>query len=85
MTSSYDVVIVGAGLAGLRAAQVLEARDLSVLLLDANDHVGGRLASHRRDGFVIDEGFQLINPSYPELVATRALASFDLRSYDRSP
>jgi phytoene dehydrogenase-like protein len=82
MTSSYDVVIVGAGLAGLRAAQVLEARDLSVLLLDANDHVGGRLASHRRDGFVIDEGFQLINPSYPELVATRALASFDLRSYD---
>ena len=44
--SSYDVIVVGAGLAGLRAARVLEDNDLSVLLIEKNHEVGGRLASN---------------------------------------
>jgi len=76
-----DVVIVGAGLAGLRAAQVLVESGQRVLVLEAADHVGGRLASHRVDGFVLDEGFQLINPAYPELIASGVLSSFDLRPF----
>jgi hypothetical protein len=42
------------------------------------------LASHSVDGFVLDEGFQLINPAYPELAATGALDNFDLRQFDAS-
>jgi len=79
--SSYDVVVVGAGLAGLRAARVLEEHDLSVLLLEKNHAVGGRLASHVVDGYVLDQGFQLINPAYPELIATGILDTFDLRRF----
>jgi len=82
MVSSYDVIVVGAGLAGLRCARVLEQRGLSVLVLEKSGVVGGRLASHVVNGFTVDEGFQLINPSYPELRATGVLSNFDLRSFE---
>jgi phytoene dehydrogenase-like protein len=81
MSDDADVVIVGAGLAGLRAAQVLHAAGVAVLVLDRADRVGGRLASSTTEGFVLDEGFQLINPAYPELIATGVLEDFDLRSF----
>ena len=84
MSSKYDVIVVGAGLAGLRAAGVLEARGLSVVILEKRATVGGRMASHRVDGFVLDEGYQLINPAYPELIATGVLDDFDLRSFEPS-
>ena len=76
-----DVLVVGAGLAGLRAAQVLNDAGRDVILVDAADRVGGRLRSTTIDGFVLDEGFQLINPGYPELVASGVLQDFDLRSF----
>lgn len=85
MTSSpstdADVIIVGAGLAGLRAAQVLNHFGREVLLLERGSSVGGRLRSHQVDGYVIDEGFQLINPAYPELQSSGVLRGFDLRSF----
>jgi len=82
MTTHADVVVVGAGLAGLRAAQLLSAQDHDVLLLEASDGVGGRVRSRWVDGYLIDQGFQLINPSYPELRASGVLASLDLHAFD---
>ena len=75
-----DVIVVGAGLAGLRAAQVLEGAGRSVLVLERAPVVGGRLASRSIDGFVVDEGFQLVNPAYPELIAT-GVGDIDLRRF----
>jgi monoamine oxidase len=43
---SADVVVVGAGLAGLTAARDLVAQNRSVLVLEARDRVGGRVLSH---------------------------------------
>ena len=63
VSSTYDVIVVGAGLAGLRAASVLETRGFAVLVVEKRESVGGRMSSHRVDGFVLDEGFQLINPA----------------------
>lgn len=77
-----DVIIVGTGLAGLRCAQILNEHGRTVILLDKNDYVGGRLHSFRIDDYVIDEGFQLVNPSYPEIVASGVLQNFDLRTFD---
>ena len=81
MSEDADVIVVGAGLAGLRAAQVLEQNGRHVILVDEGATVGGRLASSSVDGFVLDQGFQLINPAYPELVATGVLSGFDLRRF----
>jgi hypothetical protein len=74
-------VVVGAGLAGLRCAQVLTASGVDVIVVERSAHVGGRLHSFTIDGFVIDQGFQLVNPSYPELVATGTLIDLDLRPF----
>src|SRR3981081_84837 len=42
LPSSVNVAIIGAGAAGLGAAQALENSGLSVIVLDARDRVGGR-------------------------------------------
>ncbi|WP_395693637.1 NAD(P)/FAD-dependent oxidoreductase [Nocardioides sp.] len=60
-----DVVVVGAGLAGLRCASALAATGLEVVVLDAGDAPGGRIRTDRVDGFLVDRGFQLLNPAYP--------------------
>lgn len=60
-----DVLVVGAGLAGLRCARVLQDAGLAVVVLEAADAVGGRIRTDRVDGFLVDRGFQLLNPAYP--------------------
>lgn len=77
-----DVVVVGAGLAGLAAARVLTGAGLDVALLDAADAPGGRVRTDVVDGFLLDRGFQVLNPSYPELRAVADIAQLDLHRYD---
>ena len=67
--TAHDVVVIGAGLAGLRAAGLLCARGLDVAVLDAADRPGGRVATDEIDGFRCDRGFQVLNTSYPALRA----------------
>ncbi len=63
---SEDVVIVGAGMAGLAAATHLARHGVQARVLDAGDDVGGRVRTDVIDGFRLDRGFQLYNPAYPE-------------------
>lgn len=72
-----EILVVGAGLAGLACAHDLLAAGLDVGVLEASDGVGGRMRSDRVDGYVIDRGFQVFNTSYPQ--AKRRLALRDLR------
>ncbi len=60
-----DVVVIGAGLAGLACAGELTRAGLDVLVLEAGDAVGGRVRTDHVDGFLLDRGFQLLNPAYP--------------------
>ena len=77
-----DVVVVGAGLAGLAAARRLVDAGVDVLVLEAAAEPGGRVRTDRRDGFLLDHGFQLFNPSYPEARRVFDLDALDLRRFD---
>ncbi len=83
MSETHDVVVVGAGLAGLSCATRLRARDphLDVVVVEAGDGVGGRVRTDRVDGFTLDRGFQVLNTGYPALAAVD-LDALDLRSFD---
>ena len=64
---SADVVVIGAGLAGLTAASSLVAKGKSVIVLEARDRVGGRTLNHDLGpqgfpGRVIEVGGQWIGP-----------------------
>ena len=68
MTSpSTEVLVVGAGLAGLSAAIALQSAGVDVRVIESSDRAGGRVASDVIDGFICDRGFQLINAKYPAL------------------
>jgi phytoene dehydrogenase-like protein len=77
-----DVVIVGAGLAGLACARVLTSRGLDVLVLEAGDAVGGRVRTDHVDGYTLDRGFQVLNTGYPEVQRVVDLTALDLRRFD---
>jgi len=62
----WDAIIVGAGLAGLACGRELVRAGRRVVVLEAADRVGGRVATDDVDGFRIDRGFQVYNDAYPE-------------------
>jgi phytoene dehydrogenase-like protein len=61
-----DVIVVGAGLAGLCCARELHASGLDVLVLERGDAPGGRVRTDEVDGFLLDRGFQVLLTAYPE-------------------
>ncbi|MFN5602579.1 MAG: protoporphyrinogen/coproporphyrinogen oxidase, partial [Acidimicrobiaceae bacterium] len=82
LPTSADVVIVGAGLAGLVAANVLEQHGISPVLLEASDGVGGRVRSDVVDGFILDRGFQVLLTGYPEIHRHLDIPALDLRAFE---
>ncbi len=62
-----DVVIVGAGLAGLSAAHHLTGAGLAVRVLEAAPQAGGRMATDHVDGFRLDRLWHLLTTSSAEL------------------
>ncbi|GAA1172399.1 NAD(P)/FAD-dependent oxidoreductase [Ornithinimicrobium humiphilum] len=65
MSRDCDVVIVGAGLAGITCALALQHRGVSARVLEAGDAVGGRVRTDVVDGFRLDRGFHVLDPGYP--------------------
>lgn len=65
MDTDTDVIVIGAGLAGLRCAHRLTDLGHDVTVLEASDAVGGRVRTDVVDGFRCDRGFQVLNPAYP--------------------
>ena len=72
-----EVLVVGAGLAGLNAAIYLEAAGVDVTVIESSDRAGGRVASDVIDGFICDRGFQLINAKYPALQELDVMKELD--------
>lgn len=78
---SKRVTVIGGGLAGLRAAGLLQAAGRDVTLLEASDHPGGRVRTDLVDGFRIDRGFQVLLTGYPEVKAALDLRALDLKAF----
>ncbi|MFJ2770085.1 NAD(P)/FAD-dependent oxidoreductase [Streptomyces sp. NPDC087300] len=76
-----DVVIVGAGAAGLSAAHRLTSAGVTTVVLEAAPCVGGRMSTEKLDGFRLDRIGQLLTTSYPELRRTPGLDSLVLRPF----
>ena len=67
-SADADLVVVGAGLAGLAAARLAVSRGARVVVLEARDRVGGRTLNHDiGDGKVVEVGGQWIGPTQHRL------------------
>ncbi|MEV5439437.1 NAD(P)/FAD-dependent oxidoreductase [Streptomyces sp. NPDC052682] len=76
-----DVVVVGAGVAGLSAAHRLASAGVTTVVLEAAHGVGGRMATDKVDGFRLDRMGQLLSTAYPDLRHTPGLGHLVLRPF----
>lgn len=73
MAESADVLVVGAGLAGLTAARHLVGAGRSVIVLEARDRVGGRIVNQQiGDGKIVEMGGQWAGPTQDRLLSLAA-------------
>lgn len=76
-----DVVIVGAGVAGLTCARHLHREGVSFKILEAAEHVGGRVHTEHASGCLLDCGFQVLLTAYPEARAELDYEALRLHSF----
>jgi phytoene dehydrogenase-like protein len=81
MSTSPDVLIVGAGLAGLCAARCLHAAGVSFQILEGSDAIGGRVRTDEEEGFLLDRGFQVLFTAYPEAQRVLDYPALDLKKF----
>ncbi|MEM7109037.1 MAG: NAD(P)/FAD-dependent oxidoreductase [Bacteroidota bacterium] len=77
-----EVVIIGAGIAGLTCAIELEKRGTHPLIIEATDRVGGRVKTDEKDGYLMDHGFQVLLTAYPEAQHYLNYDKLELKTFD---
>src|SRR5580698_11546783 len=78
---THDVVVIGAGMAGLTAARSLAEAGLKVLVVEANDRIGGRIWTRHVGDEAIELGAEFIHGRPPELWAL--IEEAGLETYER--
>lgn len=81
-TEGYDVVVIGAGMAGLAAARALAEAGQRVVLLEAQERVGGRIRTVREGDLVIETGAEFVHGRAAELFDL--IAEAGLTTYERT-
>ena len=76
------IVIIGAGIAGLIAAYHLEEAGFSPVIIDQNDRCGGRIRTDQKEGFRLDQGFQVLLTAYQEAQRYLDLEALDLCHFE---
>ena len=62
-----NVVIIGSGLSGLSCAYYLKKNGINTAIYDQSNQIGGRIFSENIDGFICDNGFQILLNNYQEV------------------
>src|SRR5260370_9989825 len=78
--SPQNVLIIGAGMAGLTAARTLAEAGRSVTLLEAGNRVGGRILTLRDNHEIIELGAEFVHGKPPELWSL--IEEADLETYE---
>ena len=81
MATSADVLIIGAGLAGLCCARRLAEAGVTFQIVEASDGIGGRVRTDEVDGFLLDRGFQVLLTAYPEARRVLDYSRLDLKPF----
>jgi monoamine oxidase len=82
-TESADVIVIGAGVAGLTAAKLLGKAGLHVLLLEARDRVGGRVWTiHSPEGVPVELGAEFIHGRPRNIFESVRAANLDVCEFD---
>ena len=81
MSTTPDVLIIGAGLAGLSCGRCLADSGISFQIMEASDGIGGRVRTDEEQGFLLDRGFQVLLTAYPEAQRTLDYPALDLRKF----
>jgi phytoene dehydrogenase-like protein len=76
------ILIVGGGIAGLQAANILHQNNADFILFERQGTLGGRVSSTMKDGFILDRGFQVLQTSYPEVQRSLDLSALNLSFFE---
>ena len=76
------ILVVGGGIAGLQAANILHQSGRDFILFEKGSALGGRVSSIRKDGFILDRGFQVLQTSYTEVQRSLDLSALQLSYFD---
>lgn len=77
-----NVIVIGAGLAGLACALELQKAGRSVLILEESDGPGGRVRTDKVDGYLLDRGFQVYLDAYPTAGELFDLPALKLKKFE---
>ena len=84
MSAPPEVLIVGAGVAGLTAARDLTAAGARVLVLEARDRLGGRVMTHQTPDGPVELGAEFVHGAVEETLSVAREAALPLRETDRA-
>jgi monoamine oxidase len=84
MSEAPEVIILGAGAAGLTAARELTAAGARVLLLEARDRLGGRVSTHQTADGPVELGAEFVHGAVEETLSVAREAALPLRETDRA-
>src|SRR5581483_2447270 len=70
--NKLDVIVIGAGAAGLTATRDLEVAGLRVLVLEARERIGGRIFTEYANGYPVELGAEFIHGAPPEILGLAA-------------
>jgi len=65
---TYDIIIIGSGMAGLAAAGVARSTGRTVCVLDKGRRIGGRVSTRRAEGFTFNHGAQFLTARQPDFI-----------------